>query len=117
MPCKAKPLLTVHCDFSPAQEDERGPKVWVLMGGEGNGRQAALAAGRAAYLALAGPAGDRAVPFLLAPFHAGLGDNRRRRQLLRTRNVRLKIGMEEEQLPRELQMEYIRCGVRRRDEP
>lgn len=41
------------------------------MGGEGGGRQDALAAGRAAYLALAGPAADGASPFLLAPFAAG----------------------------------------------
>lgn len=30
------------------------PQVWVLMGGEGGGRQDALAAGRSAYLALSG---------------------------------------------------------------
>jgi len=52
--------------------------VWVLMGGEGGGRQDALAAGRAAYLALAGPSGEAAAPFLLAPFAAGQQEVRNR---------------------------------------
>lgn len=35
----------------------------------------------------------------------------RRRELLRKRNQRLKIGLEEEDLPREQQLEYIRCPI------
>ncbi len=41
------------------------------MGGEGSGRHAALAAGRAAYLANIAPNGSHAVPFLLAPWASG----------------------------------------------
>lgn len=36
----------------------------------------------------------------------------RRQELLRKRNQRLKIGLEEDELPREQQLDYIRCGGR-----
>ena len=57
----------------------------------------------------AGPAGAGASPFLLAPFAAGAAEIDRRRELLRKRNQRLKIGFDEADLPPEQQLEYIRC--------
>lgn len=46
-------------------------QIWVLMGGEGSGRQAAWAAGRGAFHACMTPGGGGATPFLLAPQFAG----------------------------------------------
>ena len=59
----------------------------------------------------AGSAGAGASPFLLAPFASGAAEIDRRRELLRKRNQRLKIGFDEADLPPEQQLEYIRCLI------
>lgn len=100
-----------------AANGTRTSKVWVLMGGEGSGRHAALAAGQAAFLACAGHGGGDAKAILLAPWAAGLNENRRRKELLRRRNKYLNIGIAESELAEQQLLSYIRQPFEGEEEP
>ena len=50
-------------------------------------------------------------PFLLAAPGANLRERDRRKELLRQRTEHLKLGMEDHQLPEQLQLSYIRWDL------
>ena len=53
--------------------------------------------------------GDAQVePFLLAPLGFNLRERARRKDLLRQRSAHLKLNMDEDDLPEELQLSYIK---------
>ncbi len=49
-------------------------------------------------------------PFLLSPLGFNLRERARRKDLLRQREAHLKLGMEEDDIPEELQLSYITYG-------
>lgn len=86
-------------------------RVWVLFGGDSEQRQASLRSGVNVWLKLAAAPDIQAEPFLLAPRLGGRRERERRRQLLKKRNEMLKLGIPEEDLFPELQLEAIRCAL------
>ena len=55
--------------------------------------------------------GPQVEPFLLAPQGANLRERDRRKELMRQRFAHLKLGVLEDNLPQELQLSYIKCGL------
>lgn len=47
-------------------------------------------------------------PFLLAPQGANLRERDRRKELMRQRMVQIKLGVQEDDLPQQLQLSYIK---------